>query len=279
LASQFVEDAMTGGALRGLVWLGIGAAAVLAVDERGPLTASSSVAAAMETGRRIERSVAERGLPSVKPLIRGGADARRAWLGAQYRGLTVNKIANRTDDSLLIELRFLQDSVAIGVDKSGVVTATRGGTSIRVTSPEAFERLQEVLAGSAATFAARVLLAERESTSDLQAGEMSLLSAAAFVASLTGDIDAPRRLATRFVEKHRGIYRHVRLTTCFDDYSSEASAAWNDMQSCVDEADQDESLLQRAYRRVACNAIWLLRSESAWIEYLGCLGPGELIPQ
>ena len=42
---------------------------------------------------------------------------------------------------------------------------------------------------------------------------------------------------------------------------------------------QDESLLNRAYRRVACNAIWLVRSESAWVEYLGCLGPGQLIPQ
>jgi hypothetical protein len=270
---------MIGGAFRGLVWLGIGAVAVLAADERGLLTASSPVAAALERSGAVGPGAAQRGLAAATPVIRGGADARRAWLTTEHRGLTVNKVANRTDGSLLIELSFRQDSVAIGVDTSGLITASRNGTTIRVTSAEAFERLQQVLAGSEAAFAARVLLAEREATSDLQAGEMSLLSTAAFVASLSGDIDAPRRLATRFVEKHRGIYRLVRLRTCFDNYSSEASAAWNDMQSCMDEANQDDSMFQRAYRRVACNAIWLVRSESAWIEYIGCLGPGQLIPQ
>ena len=38
------------------------------------------------------------------------------------------------------------------------------------------------------------------------------------------------------------------------------------MQSCMDEANQDSSVLNRAYRRVACNGVWLLRSESAWID-------------
>ena len=147
----------------------------------------------------------------------------------------------------------------------------------RSTTVEALERVQGLLAGSDAAFAARVLHAERERASDLKAGEMSLLSVTAFVASLTGDIDAPRRLATRFVEKHRGIYRPVNAN-CFETYAQESTAAWNDLQDCMNEANQDESLLQRAYRRVACNAIWLLRAESAWIEYLGCLGPGQLIP-
>ena len=32
------------------------------------------------------------------------------------------------------------------------------------------------------------------------------------------------------------------------------------MQSCMDEANQDGSVLNRAYRRVACNGVWLLRS-------------------
>jgi hypothetical protein len=99
------------------------------------------------------------------------------------------------------------------------------------------------------------------------------------VASLVGDLDAPRRLATRFVQKHRGIYRPVRLATCFEQYTAESSAAWNDMQNCMDEANQDPSLFNRAYRRVACNAVWLLRAESAWAEYLGCLGPGQFINQ
>ena len=48
------------------------------------------------------------------------------------------------------------------------------------------------------------------------------------------------------------------------------------MQSCMDEANQDENIFNRAYRRVACNGVWLVRSESAWVEYLACLGLGQL---
>jgi hypothetical protein len=66
------------------------------------------------------------------------------------------------------------------------------------------------------------------------------------------------------------------VRTCFDTYTQEASGAWNDMQNCMDEANQDSSIFNRAYRRVACNAVWLVRSESAWVEYLGCLGLGQL---
>jgi hypothetical protein len=211
-----------------------------------------------------------------KPVIRGAADTKRAWLGAEFHGLTLHKIANRTDGSLAIDIRFRRDAVTIGIDAAGGITVARGNGSVRLTSAEAFDRLQRVLAGSDAVLAARLLLAEREVASDLQAPEMSLLSTAAFIASLAGDLDAPRRLSARFVEKHRGWYRPVRLATCFDEYSAESSGAWNDLQNCMDEANQDSSVFNRAYRRVACNGIWLVRAESAWIEYIGCLGLGQL---
>jgi hypothetical protein len=212
-----------------------------------------------------------------RPRIQGGADARRAWLGAEHRGLIVHKFANKADGSLSLELQFRRDHVSVGVSRSGAVAVARGGRRIDVTSVDAFEQLQGLLAGSEVVFALRVLLAEREATSELDAPEMSLLSAAAFVASLVGDVDAPRRLSTRFVQKHRGIYRPVRLATCFEQYAAESSAAWNDMQDCMNEANQDPNVFARAYRRVACNAVWLVRAESAWAEYLGCLGPGQFI--
>jgi hypothetical protein len=213
-----------------------------------------------------------------KPVIRGAWDGRRASLVAEHKGLTLQKLTNKTDRSVIFELRFRGDVVVVAIDARRIVTVSRGSGSLKITSPEALGQLQTLLAGSEAAFAARLMLAERELTSDLKAHEMSLLSTAAFLASLMGDIDAPRRLATRFVEKHLGIFRPVRFETCFDAYSRESSAAWNDLQSCMNEANQDESLLNRAYRRVACNAVWLIRSESAWIEYLGCLGLGSLIP-
>lgn len=246
---------------RGLVWAGLCVATVVSSGEveRGTVSASPA------------RLQADR-----KPVIRAAADSRRAWLGAEYQGLMLSKIANRTDGSLAIDVRFRRDALTIGIDAAGGITVARGNASVRVTSAEAFDRLQRVLAGSDAVLAARVLLAERETASDLQAPEMSLLSTAAFIASLAGDLDAPRRLSARFVEKYRGWYRPVRLATCFEEYSTESSAAWNDLQNCMDEANQDPSIWNRAYRRVACNGVWLVRSESAWIEYIGCLGLGQL---
>lgn len=226
-------------------------------------------------GRGVAASGAE-AARARKPIISGAADARRAWLAAEYNGLVIHKVANRTDGSLGLDVRFGHDLLAIAIDAAGTVQVSRGKESVRVGSLEAHDRLQRLLAGSEAVLAVRLLLATRELTSDLHAPEMSLLSAAAFVVSLAGDVDAPRRLAARFAEKHRGRYRDVAVRTCFDSYSAESSAAWNDMQNCMDEANQDSSLFNRAYRRVGCNAIWLVRSESAWIEYLGCLGLGQM---
>jgi hypothetical protein len=260
----------------GLVWGGVVATAVLAGEGRGVASAGEAGSPLMLARRAVSAPTpSPQPQSSRKPTIRGAADANRAWLGAEHKGLTVQKVGSKADRSVTIELRFRQDFVWIGVDAAGSVTVARGGSSIRVSSPEAYEQLQQLLGGSEAIVAARLLLAERESTSDLQAPEMSLLSTAAFAASLAGDVDAPRRLATRFVEKHRGIYRPVRFRGCYDSYTSEVTASWNDMQDCTNEANQDDSLFQRAYRRIACNAVWLLRSETAWFEYLGCLGPAQ----
>jgi hypothetical protein len=251
----------------------------MAVAHAHDAALSAASGAAVGSQRGLTRtSIGHSAPPTRKPVIRGIADKSRAWLGAEHRGLTVSKVADRSTGSIAIELRFRKDLIAIGVDARGGVSVTRAGSTVCLTSPESYERLQQILAGSDAAFATRVLLAEREATSDLKAAEMSLLSVAAFAASLMGDVDAPRRLATRHVEKHGGQYRPVRSETCFEEYTSEVSDAWNDMQACMAEANQDESMFQRAYRRVACNAVWLLRGESAWIEYVGCLGLGQLIP-
>lgn len=262
------------GGVRGLVLVGVCAAAALAGEERGLFAGSTVVAEPVF----VEMPPPQRPA-ALRPVLRGGVDASRAWLGAEHRGLTMRKVANRVDGSLLIEFQYRRDLISIALNRAGGVAVARRGTRVEVSSAEALEQLQQVLAGSDVAFAARVVLAEREAANELQAAEMSMLSAAAFLASLAGDVDAPRRLSARFLAKHYGRYRPVRAATCFDEYARESSAAWNDMQSCMDEANQDESLLNRAYRRVACNAIWLVRSESAWIEYLGCLGPGQIFPQ
>jgi hypothetical protein len=253
----------------------VGALVCAWVSSVADVTAAESVAMRWLAGPAASRASARQS--TGRPVIRGAVDARRAWLGAEHKGLSVQKVSNRLDRSLAIELRFRRDTVTIGIDPAANVTVARGRQSVQLTSADSYERLQLLLAGSEAVLAARLLLAERESESDLQPAEMSLLSTTAFVASLVGDVDAPRRLATRFVEKHRGVYRSVRLRNCFDTYTAEASAAWNDMQGCMDEANEDSSLFNRAYRRVACNGVWLLRAETAWVEYIACMGLGQLV--
>jgi hypothetical protein len=35
----------------------------------------------------------------------------------------------------------------------------------------------------------------------------------------------------------------------------------------------DDGFFSGAYQRLACNGVWMMRSESAWFEYLKCLSP------
>jgi hypothetical protein len=232
----------------------------------GALTLASAPAAAGETAGGGAAATGRR------PAIGGGHDRSGAWLNAQYRDLHLRKRTDRTTGVIGIELKVEDDVVMIVASREGV-TASRRGRTIALGSAEAFASLQELLGGSPAIFAAKGMLSELEGTSDYKAPETSLLSAAAFVASLVGDTGAPQRIADRFVEKHRGLYRQVMSNgTCWYAYTSEATAAWNQLQECMLDAE-DAGFLRAAYERLACNTLWLLRAESAWFEYLNCLSP------
>jgi hypothetical protein len=207
-----------------------------------------------------------------KPEISGGLDGKRAWMVANHRGLTVRKTSNQTDRTIGIELRHGRDVVNVTIDAQAVVTVARGGHAIAIDSPEALAHVQSLLGGSEAVFAARALLSEREAHSDLKAPEMSLLASTALVAAIVGDTEAPSRLTTRFVEKHRGVFRPIRFG-CWEYYTGESSAAWDDLQNCMSEANQDSSFFNGAYRRLACNVLWVGRSESIWFTYLNCMSP------
>ena len=130
----------TSGRVRGLVLAGVCATTVVAGGE-----AEWNGVAASPAQPRAER----------KPVVRGAADTKRAWLSAEFHGLTLHKIANRTDGSLAIDVRFRRDVLTIGIDASGGITVSRGNGSVRLTSAEAFDRLQRVLGGSDAVLAAR----------------------------------------------------------------------------------------------------------------------------
>jgi hypothetical protein len=205
----------------------------------------------------------------------------RAWMDATYRGLQVRKTAVKSEQAAAVELALGADVVRVVIVR-GTLFVTRGGRTIAVDSPQALERLQRLLAGSTAVFAARALLSELEQASALKAPEMALLSSIALVASLVGDTEAPRRLADRFVERHRGIFRQIRHdddeASCWSSYTTEVTSAWDELQACMQDAE-DDGLFSGAWQRIACNATWAMRGESAWFEYLKCLSPLGSIPK
>jgi hypothetical protein len=245
---------------RNALWLGATIAVLMSVP------AGVASAAAAGAVRPVQREDARRA------EIHGGHDKSAAWMVASYRELQLRKRTDKVTRELAVEIRAGGDVVSFALGAS--LTVTRGSAQVTVDSADALRSLQDLLGTSSAVFALRVMLSELEPVSVLDAPEMSLLSTAAFVASLVGDTGAPQRLADRFVEKHRGLLRQVRLPSgnCWSAYSGETTAAWNDLQDCMDDANERD-FFRAAYERIACNAVWLLRTESAWFEYLNCLSP------
>jgi hypothetical protein len=209
------------------------------------------------------------------PAIQEGHDGRSAWMVARFRQLVVTKRFDSATRTALIELRAGADVVQLTIAPAGT-SVTRHGHTIALEAAESIEPLQQLLGGSMAVFATREMLSQLESDSALEAADMALLSTAAFVASLVGDVSAPRRLADRFVAKHRGIFQRIGAGggrgTCWQEYTVEVTDSWNELQECMEEAEQD-LWWWAPIRRLACNGVWLLRSESAWFEYLKCISP------
>jgi hypothetical protein len=215
---------------------------------------------------------------AVRPTFSVGFVGARVWTIAQYGALQIRKEIAK-GGSATTELRHGTDVVALSTSKEQV-TVTRGGRTV-VLSADSVEPLQALLAGSSAVFATREMLSALEDSTTFRAQDMFILSTAAFVASLTGDTHAPLRLSDRFVARHRGLFRIVSApaddgdASCWTSYTNETSSAWNDLQACMAET-ADDGWLVGAAMRIGCNAIWLMRSESAWFEYLKCLSPTSI---
>lgn len=208
-----------------------------------------------------------------------GVEEERVWLEATYEGLRIHKFT-RADGASVTEFRFGSDKLVVSV-APGVLSVTAGGRTIvadpRATEPNA--ELQLALARSRAVGKARTMLSRLEQASRLDAPEMSLLSAVAFAAALTGDTRAPERLSNRFAAVHHGILKvGLRGDSCWTNYSTEVMAAQDDYSACLVEAWQG-SIWLKDLREMACDATWLLRAESAWFEFLKCTSPLLIIKE
>ena len=235
-----------------------------------PAVARATSATECSTGQREQHGpgLVESQAPGAV-RIKTGVDAARVWLTADYGDLRVRKFTQR-GGATVIDFRYQDDLVTLSL-APGNMTVTRGGVTERIGSQETVTRVAELVGGSKAMFAARAMLGHLEQTSALDPAETSLLSAVAFVATLSGDTSAPRRLGDRFMAKHFGRIRPIRFT-CWSEYSGEVNSTWDDYVSCITEAGQGSVFFQYI-REQACAATWVLRAESAWFEYLSCLSP------
>jgi hypothetical protein len=163
--------------------------------------------------------------------------------------LIVRKTSRPGNGSLLLDVRHPLDAVTVAIDEGGAVSVTRNGRTVAIDSREALERVHASLSESDAVSDLRQLLMDALSVHELSIPELSMLAAAAFVASLAGDVDAPARLAARLVDpgatlKPVPFERPIASTSAGTDASG-----------------------------IRCHTEWLLRSEAAWIDYLNSLSP------
>jgi hypothetical protein len=213
-----------------------------------------------------------------RPAITGSFDGKSAVMTVEHGQLRLRKTTTLETQTIETELRAGRDVVVVRI-APGSVTVSRNGRTVAVDSAESFEELQQLIGASPAVFATKILLSELEADGTLGAPEMSLLSIAAFVAALGGDLDAPRRTADRFVARHRGIIRPVGyFDSCWNYYIVEITATWGELQECMAES-YDDPWYWAPVARLACNALWVLRGESAWFEFLKCLSPLSNMPQ
>lgn len=222
-----------------------------------------------------------------QPVLKltGGADAARVWVTGEHDGLSIRKFTAKGGASV-IEFSHGDDKVVISVSKERL-SIGRKGVAREFTSAASVEEIQALLGGSSAVYRTRVLLSQFERTSALKAGSMSVLSAAAFLAALTGDVDAPARLTERFLEKHRKAYRLVRASarsgddeaSCWSTYTDEVDAAWKAQNACVKEQTDLGWFLLDSRINMFCTSFWFVRVEAAWFELLKCTGVSSFFPK
>jgi hypothetical protein len=133
---------MVDGSVRSLMVVALCAAATLAFEAPNMLAESAPPATPMFIQMPPPRPLAG------KPVLRGGIDVKRAWLGAEYRGLIVRKSADRVDGSMTIELQFSGDLISIALNRAGGVAVARAGRRLELTTVGAYQEAQQLLAGS-----------------------------------------------------------------------------------------------------------------------------------
>jgi hypothetical protein len=193
---------------------------------------------------------------------------RQAWLKGATAGLRFEKtVTERGFFALALDAQG--DRVDIGGNET-TITVSRGGriAEIDMRSPdeEAYRAIREVLIGSRAVRAFRVMASGLEPSTEETAAGAAVLAADAMVGMLDGDVAALDRYGRQIAEKARRRLRQVREEGpgCYEVYEAEVIRAWDDMQQCY------YDVWYIPFVRDWCSYRWGLWVESAWFSFLAC---------
>ena len=145
---------------------------------------------------------------------------------------------------------------------------------------EELAKIRALLAGSRAIKRYRGLAAALEARHDQSPEAYGVILGGAVIGWIDGDAAAPVRLARRIAGMsappagrgagdRAGLMFQVDGGDCWSDYEQLINDAWNDVTSCMSYAFQQSAWWQPFFMNT-CTAVWVIRSEGYWFEYLSC---------
>ena len=114
---------------------------------------------------------------------------------------------------------------------------------------------------------ARIAAANVLDSDDTSAESAALLMADAVIGMLTGDGQAPQRIARHLTRRARALVRPALMQVdCYTIWEQRVLDAYYELEGC----ERDFSVWDPT--RHLCAARWLLQAESYWFSFLACSG-------
>jgi hypothetical protein len=169
-----------------------------------------------------------------------------------------------------LTLQAGRDTVALAFEEH-TIRVTRGRKTVALTlakaSDDDLDGAQRLLADSRAARLLRRAAVNLQDFEDDSAEAAALLMADAVVGVLTGDGNAPARVARHLSRRFGGRLRPAGMQVdCYTIWEQRVYAAYLDLESC------ESSFSVWDPTRYLCAARFLLQAESYWFSFISCSG-------
>lgn len=208
-------------------------------------------------------------------------DQNQAILRVTSAGFRFEKRVTSSGETR-IQIDAADDTVLVSFSQH-LLTVGRGAKTVsvdpRIQTEDDSNRVRQLLTGSRGARALRSLttVLELRAPEEDDVFATALLIDGALIGSLDGDPGAIARIAKRIAVRRAGrlvAVKSARETDRFDDcvgmYENTLAWAWKELVQCNVDASDDPWYLQ-SLNMSMCNAEWVLRSESAFFQFLSCM--------